>query len=545
MAASGHELVATAESEVSPGTAGERLAARLRDHAGSISRLVAPAAPALASAWRASWASLAAGLLLLGTGISAVALWRHAAGLPSPHDLQVMRDTMLLLLEAVVLLAALALLLVVVLWLFHADPAVISPFANATGIPSLTAVSDLLVGHLDRISAIQRTPIEGIPGERLRSSPVTPRPETIDSSLANVGSINLGQASISIGQLLIALKRMLPARGRGTAISGSVQQYGGRLQVVATVQRGRLMDTVMAGGEAAGDDSPILTLVPELAYRIHFTLAGRRMAAGTWELLRCFTEARAAYRRYLDGGRDEDRNAALDLTWQAYGMDRSYPRLFGMLYGLGTSYFATSEYATAIDLLQTALEVAPRMPQALVQQARCHYALEQDDQARRVLALALAQPPGHPTAQYLMGLLSGTAGQPTRAIEELARVPHRPRALRSAAWVTIAGLRLQAGDGAGHRKALRHVAARDFDSDVYSRACWLSVSQRLDDATDTLRQAFAQKIVPVEYALRDPDLVFVRMRCGQQGLRTLSAPAARPCPVPHGQTAPAATPASG
>jgi tetratricopeptide (TPR) repeat protein len=507
---------------------GERLAAGVRDRSGWAARVAGGVVAALASALRAVWASAAAVVVLGALVLAGVALWRRAIGMPSPHDLQVLRDYLLLVVEGIVLFGALGLLVVVVGWLFHTEAAVITPFTNATGVGSLTAVGDLLVGHLDRISRVQRTPIADIPGERLRSSPVSPRPETIDSSLANIGSINFGQASISVGQLLIALKRMMPIRNRGTAISGSVQQYGKTFHLVATVQRGRAMDTVMAATEAADDPTPVPTIVPELAYRIHFAIAGPRMKAGSWQLLRSFTEARAAFVRYIDGGRVEDRDAAVQHTWDAYAMDCTYPRLFGLLYGLGTSYFTASEFPAALQMLRTALEVTPRMPQALVQIARCHYALDQDDEARRALGPALTQPPTHPTARYLLGLLYGTAGQRAQAIEELLRVRHRPRSLRSSAWVTIAGLLSQSGDPAGHRHALKHVAGADFEADPYARACWQSVAGDLDGAVDALREAFGKRTVPIEYALRDPDLENVRRRGGEQGLRELTERRAPP-----------------
>jgi tetratricopeptide (TPR) repeat protein len=500
----------------------EVLAARYMGRSGWLSLRAAPPATGLGRAWRACLAGLLVALVLAGLAVVAVSLRHGPAGLPSPGDLQQLRDYLLVTLEVAVLVAALVLLAVVLVWLVHSDPAVISPFANATATGSLIAVSDLLVGHLDRISAVQRTPIADIPGERLRSSPVEPKPETIDSSLANVGSINLGQASISVGQLLIALKRMLPLRNRGTTISGSVQQYGGRIQLVATVRRGRLMDTCMAGGAAGDDDTAILALVPELAYRIHFALAGRRMAARTWELLRCFTEARAAYQRYLNGGRGEDRDLAVALTAQAYAMDCTYPRLFGLLYGLGTCFFGAGELPAAIGLFRSALSIQPGTPQALVQLARCHYARADDEEALRVLGQALARPRCHPAARYLLGLIHATAGRHGQAIEELARVRHHPRSLRSSAWVTIGGLRLQAGDERGYRLALRHVAARDFEPDAYSRACWLSVTGDHDGAAEALRQVFCRHLVPLEYALRDPDLLFVREHRALPDLRDVA-----------------------
>jgi tetratricopeptide (TPR) repeat protein len=488
---------------------GERLAARARDRWAWISR----PAGGRSHGWHLRRWCIAASVVLLVLAAAAVVLTRRPVELPSAQDLDRWRDFLVALVEVVVLLMALGLLLTVLWWLSRPEPAVICPFANATTSPGLTAVSDLLAGHLDRIAKVQNTPIADIPGERLRTDPIQPMPETVDSSLANVGSINVGQATISIGQLLIALKRMLRVGSAGTAISGSVQRYGKRVQIVAIVRRSHQSDAVMVSGETAGDDEPILELVPDLAYRIHFALAGPRMAAGTWELLKCFTEARAAYQRYIGGGRSEDRGRAVELTRQAYAMDCTYPRLFGLLYGLGTCFFGTGEFHAAIDLFRSALNVVPRTPQALIQLARCHYALQEDGEALRVLQQVVQQPRSHPMAVYMLGLVHGTTGDHREALEELLRVPRHPRPLRSSAWVTLAGLCLQDGDRTGHRAALRNVARHDFETDAYSRACWLSVEQDPGAAIDSLREALCRRLMPVEYALRDPDLVFIRDRC--------------------------------
>src|SRR5205807_10080263 len=129
------------------------------------------------------------------------------------------------------------------------------------------------------------------------------------------------------------------------------------------------------------------------------------------------------------------------------------------------------------------------------------------------------------------------------AIEELLLVPHRPRSMRSSAWVTIAGLRLQVGDRAGHRNALRHVAPCDFAADAYSRACWKSVAGDTDGAMDALREAFGKRLVPLDYAMRDPDLVNVRNTCGVQGLQALATRRSGPIAVEPAPSVPPAEPA--
>ncbi len=489
---------------------GERMAARARDGFDRVTREAAGIGSRGAGVWR--WIRFAATalLVLVLLGLVADLVRWQVGGIPAAHDLQTLRDYMLLLVELVVTFMVLGLLVAIVAWLFGGEPAVVSPFTNATPNDRMTAISDLLVGHLDRIAKVQRVCIVDIPGERLRTNPIRPKPETVDTSLANIGSINLGQATISIGQILITLKRLLPIRSRGTTISGSVQRYGRTVQLVATIQRRQGMDTIMVSGDSARDDGVIVTLVPELAYRIHHVLAGRRMEAGSWELLRCFTEARAAYIRYLQGSQPADLEQAVELTWRAHAMDCAYGRLFGLFYGLGTCFFRTRDYHQAKRLFHRALAIEPQNQQATIQLAKCHYTLGEDEHTLRLLREAVGQPRSHPTARYMLGLAYGTFGQPQLAVAELLEVSHQPRSLRSAAWVTIAALCLASGDRAGQRSALGHVAERDFHGDAYSRTCWLSAKEDGPRAVEAVREALCKRLMPPEYMRRDPDLHWVR-----------------------------------
>lgn len=496
------------------GSISERMAARSRDLLGSVIRHADSIASRAAGVWRlirfAATTIVVLVLLVLALLVMRQLAGMLVAGMPAAHDLQALRDYLIVLVEIVVAFIVLALLVAIVVWLCRSEPAVVSPFTNATPSDKLTAVSDLLVGHLDRIANVQRVCIMDIPGERLRTDPIRPHPETVDASLANVGSVNMGQATISIGQMLITLKRLWPIGGRGTTISGSVQRYGKTVQLVATIQRHKSTDTTMVSRDLADDDGVIVTMVPELAYRIHHMLAGRRMEAGTWELLQCFTEARAAYLRYIHGGQAEDLRQAVSLTWQAHSMDCMYGRLFGLFYGLGTCWFRVGDYHQAKELFHASLAIEPGRQQALIQLAKVHYTLGEDADALRLLRGALEGPASHPMARYMLGLAYATVGEPALAVDELLEVRHRPRSLRSAAWVTIAAVCLQSGDASGYRSALNHVAERDFDSDAYSRTCWLSVRQDRVKAIEGVREALCKRLMPPEYMRRDPDLHFAR-----------------------------------
>src|SRR5215472_1374051 len=309
---------------------GERVAAAGRDARSWTARRMGGAAQRVAVAWGPlrNVATLAF-VLLVATALVAVVVWPPDANQTIAQQMQTWREHLLLLLEVIALFVAEAVLVAIVWWLLHAEAGVVGPFADATG-GRLTAVCDLLVGHLDRIAAVHRRQIADIPGERLRTAPVPANPETVDSSLANVGTINVGgQVTISIGQVLISLKRLLPF-GRATTITGSVQRYGSKTQIVATIRRRRHTDTVMVEAEAESPekaDEAVPPRIRELAYRIHFELAGDRMKAGTWELLDTFTEARAAYHRYQGSRQPGDCDRALELTRQVYGLDPTYERL--------------------------------------------------------------------------------------------------------------------------------------------------------------------------------------------------------------------------
>jgi tetratricopeptide (TPR) repeat protein len=499
-------------------TFGERVAATSRDTRSRMARRVREVAWPAALALRPLVAvATVAFVLLVASGLVMAVMHMSVPDQTQvKQNMQTWHDDLLLLLQVLLLLLAAGVLVALVCWLVHAEAGVVGPFADATG-GRLTAVPDLLVGHLDRIAAVHRAPIADIPAERLRTQPVSANPEPVDSSLANVGTINVGgQVTISIGQLLISLKRLMPG-GRGTQITGSVQRYGGRTQIVASVRRSGRTDTIMVEAWSRSPRRPddvVPTMVRELAFRIHFALANDRMQAGRWELLEAFTEARAAYARYLGSRQPAHCHRALRLTLHAHGLDGTYERLFGLFYALGTSYFGMGDYERAIQQLDTALTINPRHPQALIQKARCRYAMEEDREALRLLKQADRKPPdGHPMARYLRGMIVGASGDHRTAICALKSVDRRPRSLRSSAQVTIAGLHSQASRMAECRAALDKVAEADFGGDHYSRACWLAVRSTLPEhkrdcekAVDELRLALEMHLVPPDYARRDPDL---------------------------------------
>jgi tetratricopeptide (TPR) repeat protein len=499
---------------------GERIAATSRDARSWMATRGHGAAQRAVIVWRPLKASaMVAFVFLVAAGLVTAVMW-HPVAAPLAQRLAEWREDLLLLLQVIALLMASAVLIALIWWLLHAEAGVVGPFSDATG-GRLPAVCDLLVGHLDRIAAVQRRSIADIPGERLRTERVAANPETVDGSLANVGTVNVGgQMSISIGQLLISLKRLLPG-GRATTITGSVQRYGAKTQIVATVRRRSGTDTVMVEATSRSlkqADEAVPGMVRELAYRIHFALAHERMKAGTWELLEAFTEARAAYIQYLGSSLPGDCDRALRLTRQAYALDCTYVRLFGLFYALGTAFFGSGDYERAILQFETALTIHPRQAQVFVQLARCRYAMGQHVEALQLLDQYGGRPPdGHPMARYLRGMILGAVGDRGEAIAELRRVAHRPRSLRSAALVTIAGLHSQDGAMEQCRAALDRVAACDFDGDCYSRACWLSVRSTLGDerdrerALDSLRTALRKRLIPLDYALRDPDLHHIRV----------------------------------
>jgi tetratricopeptide (TPR) repeat protein len=438
---------------------------------------------------------------------------------------------LLQVLQLLVLLMALGLVVAIVRWLNHSEPGFVAPFADATG-GGLTAVNDLLAAKLDRIAAVQNRAVPEVPGERLRTAPVRPNPETIDTSLANVGTVSVGgQATVSIGQALLTLKRLWPIGGRGTTISGSVQRYWHRTHLVATVQWHRGTTVIAVEGPVTSEaraSEPIPAMVCELAYRIHFAVAGSRMEAGTWKQLQRFTEAREAYLGYLDSKRLEDLKRALELTQRAYEQDCAYVRLFGLFYGLGLAYFSSDDYECAARQFRIAQTIHARQPQVFVQQARCLFAQGWDYEALEVLnRIPDRAPDWHPMKPYMRGLILGAMGRHAPAIEALRSVPQRPRSLRSAAWVTMAGLYDQQGEPWSCDWALQHVAEGDFDGDAYSRACWLSVRSRGRDdhdrehALECLREALADRLMPLRYAKRDPDLHHLLVGGEFQGMAPL------------------------
>jgi tetratricopeptide (TPR) repeat protein len=206
------------------------------------------------------------------------------------------------------------------------------------------------------------------------------------------------------------------------------------------------------------------------------------------------------------------------MTHRAYDLDCTYVRLFGLFFHLGTAYFSWGDHECAGRQFETAQTIHARQPQVFVQQARSSFAQGRDCEALDILEkIPDRDPDWHPMKPYMRGVVLGAMGDHEKAIGALKSVPKRPRALRSAAWVTMAGLYDQLNKEESCAWALGHVAERDFGGDAYGRACWLSVRSRGQDqhvrehALECLREALANRLMPLSYARRDPDLRHLRV----------------------------------
>jgi hypothetical protein len=92
---------------------------------------------------------------------------------------------------------------------------VIMPFetsGNEQGKYNGKLVSDLLIGELQRILKVHGHKFEGIAvtTENLSIPVIVPKSETLDYSIADMGTIGDGSSSLSIGSLIVAFKRLCP-----------------------------------------------------------------------------------------------------------------------------------------------------------------------------------------------------------------------------------------------------------------------------------------------------------------------------------------------
>lgn len=183
---------------------------------------------------------------------------------------------------------------------------------------------------------------------------------TLKSDIGEVSTIGPISASISIDKLVVAIKKILPIDRKNRLISGSLQDYGDSLQIVARMEQGRLTSAWKVkpddGTKSPHDISVIPKLVERLAFRIACTFSRQSISVEHFdeliELLRAYTKCN------LD---DKCLNEAYEKCQKFIACEPHYIGLFGILYNLATCFLEREDYRKSDTLFRYAISLEPHL----------------------------------------------------------------------------------------------------------------------------------------------------------------------------------------
>jgi len=248
--------------------------------------------------------------------------------------------------------------------IFKVDGIVVMPFETPIGESEYNyngkAISDLLTGELQRILMIHNLTFEelSLELERLIIPKIIPKSETLEYSIAHVGTVGAGSISLSLGRLIIVLKRMCPGCKPVPIITGSIQRYGSLIIITACLEdhEVRTWDVRrVVRGEKHVLEEHVPNLVRDLSFKIVYDMAKGDAESGvsaeTWEGLKYFTEALVSYHHYIRARDIKHLDLAKNNCLKAVYSERNYDKAIMLLSDLGFIYIDKKKYIEAQKLL--------------------------------------------------------------------------------------------------------------------------------------------------------------------------------------------------
>lgn len=233
-------------------------------------------------------------------------------------SLNIISDITFNLLKIAVFLLILSSMILLALRVFKKEGLVIMPFetsGNEQGKYNGKLVSDLLTGELQRILKVHGHEFEGISvtAENLSIPMIVPKSETLDYSIAEMGTVGNGSTTLSIGSLIVAFKRLCPGSEPVPILTGSLGCFGSLIELAACLEGRKIQAWEVRHGPKAGEpalEECIPGLIRDLSFKIAFDLAladpNMRVSAKTWRGFMHFTEAWEAYYNYTQTGNERD-----------------------------------------------------------------------------------------------------------------------------------------------------------------------------------------------------------------------------------------------
>jgi tetratricopeptide (TPR) repeat protein len=304
----------------------------------------------------------------IGDSLGNVFFWRFRTFLSIEwflSSLNIISDITFNLLKIAAFLLLLAFMILLVRRVFKKEEGlVIMPFetsGNEQGKYNGKLVSDLLTGELQRILKVHNHVFEeiSVTVENLSIPAIVPRSETLDYSIADMGTVGNGSTTLSIGSLIVAFKRLCPGSEPVPILTGSLGCFGSLTELAACLEGRKIQAWEVRHGPKAGEpalEECIPGLIRDLSFKIAFDLAladsSMGVSAKTWRGFMNFTEALEAYYNYTQTVKAKDLRRAKRSCIRAVYSEKEYDKAVEMLGALGFVYAEKKDYPEAKRLFK-------------------------------------------------------------------------------------------------------------------------------------------------------------------------------------------------
>lgn len=177
--------------------------------------------------------------------------------------------------------------------------------------------------------------------------------KSIETSLANIGSVSSGGSSLSFGQLSLSLKRLLHTQP--DTIKGSMNKYGSTVCIVADIEESNSSSLeIWKVNRNLTDlneslDQAIPYLVKDLAHQIALDLSKRANASEgelpqTWQAFECVNEGQREYLEYIYTGNVTHLYSAEENALDALNFEPKYESVRSLYYRIGYGFLNENKY---------------------------------------------------------------------------------------------------------------------------------------------------------------------------------------------------------
>jgi tetratricopeptide (TPR) repeat protein len=278
-------------------------------------------------------------------------------------------------------LIAIVLLIMFYLWIRRRDDSLlILPFeiVNSESKYNGKAISDLIIAELQRIKHINNKEYKVVEFEKIEFENLEKIPKNFageNTSVPQLGTVDIGSASFSIGELMSTIKRLYLGDNYRQILKGSIDNDGSKIKLVAFLMGNQSYTWEVQEDlkiESQGDNqySNISDLVRDLSFRIAYDLSHESISAKTLLGFRYYTEALDNYQQYILTLQNKYLECARLNCINAIKVEPDYGITLGLFFNLGSAYLAKKKlptglwlegnYDRAIEMFNIAIEVDPQ-----------------------------------------------------------------------------------------------------------------------------------------------------------------------------------------